>query len=130
MQAKKIKILLIEDDYFLAGIYLAKFELEGFEIILAKDGEQGLEFADSKNPDIILLDIFLPKKDGFDVLRDLKKSSVTKNIPVIIMTNLSENKNVKKCFDLGAVDYIIKSNFLPNEIVEKVKQTLSKGRAK
>ena len=126
MRSKKIKILLIEDDYFLAGIYLTKFKLEGFEIFLAQDGEQGLRFAGDKSPDIILLDISLPKKDGFDVLQALKKNSVTKNIPVIIMTNLSENDNIKKCFSLGAVDYIVKSNFLPNEVVEKVKRTLIK----
>ena len=127
MRSKKIKILLIEDDYFLAGIYLTKFKLEGFEIFLAQDGEQGLRFANSKKPDIILLDIFLPKKDGFAILQDLKKSSTTKNIPVIMMTNLSESENIKKAVNLGAVDYLVKSNFLPNEIVEKVKQVLSKG---
>ena len=127
MRSKKIKILLIEDDYFLAGIYLTKFKLEGFEIFLAQDGEQGLRLANSKKPDIILLDIFLPKKDGFAILQDLKKSSITKNIPVIMMTNLSESKNIKKAVNLGAVDYLVKSNFLPNEIVEKVKQVLSKG---
>ena len=126
MHSEKIKILLIEDDSFLAGIYLAKFELEGFEVFLAKDGEQGLKFANNKNPDIILLDIVLPKKSGLEVLNVLKKESATKNIPVIMMTNLNESESVEECLNIGAVDYIIKSNFLPNEIVEKVKQILIK----
>jgi len=126
VHSEKIKILLIEDDSFLAGIYLAKFELEGFEVFLAKDGEQGLKFANNKNPDIILLDIVLPKKSGLEVLNVLKKESATKNIPVIMMTNLNESESVEECLNIGAVDYIIKSNFLPNEIVEKVKQILIK----
>lgn len=124
MSPEKIKILLVEDDYFLSGIYLKKFMLEGFEIIPARDGEEGLELAQSKNPDIILLDILLPKKDGFQVLAELKASQKTKNIPVLVITNLSEEENIKKAFDLGAKDYIIKSNFLPAEVIEKVKKAL------
>lgn len=128
MSPEKIKILLIEDDYFLAGIYLSKFEMEGFEVFVAKDSETGLKIAREKNPDIILLDILLPDgKDGFATLAELKSASATKNIPVIMMTNLSEEENIRKAFSLGAADYIIKSNFLPAEVIEKVKKVLMRN---
>lgn len=126
MSPEKIKILLIEDDYFLSGIYLKKFELEGFDIFSVPEGEAGLKAAKSKKPAVILLDILLPKKDGFAVLLDLKKDPNTRNIPVIVMTNLSEEVNIKRAFKLGAVDYLIKSNFLPIEVIEKVKKVLTK----
>ena len=126
MQPEKIKILLIEDDYFLSGIYLKKFELEGFEIIAARNGDEGLSFAKSKKPDIILLDILLPRQDGFNVLKGLKEDSATKSIPVLIISNLSEEENIRKAFGLGAVDYLIKSNFLPSEVIDKVKKALTK----
>ena len=127
MQSKKIKILLIEDDLFLSGIFLSKFELEGFEIISAKDGEEGLKLARQEKPEAILLDILLPKKNGFSVLEELKENPTTKNIPVIVMTNLSEDHDVKRAAGLGATDYLVKSNFLPNEVVEKVKKVLTRN---
>lgn len=126
MQSKKIKILLVEDDSFLIGIYLSKFELEGFEITPAPNGEEGLKLAKCEKPDVVLLDILLPGKDGFWVLQELKKDPITKNIPVIMMTNLSEEENVKKAFDLGAADYLVKSNFLPVEVIDKVKKAVTK----
>jgi len=126
--ANKIKILLIEDDPFLLSMYATKFELEGFEIISADDGEKALKAASKEKPDIILLDVLLPKMDGFEVLKELKKNEETKAVPVILLTNLSQRDDVEKGLALGAVDYLIKAHFMPTEVVEKIKKTLSEKR--
>jgi len=126
--ANKIKILLIEDDPFLLSMYATKFELEGFEIIFAEDGEKALKAASKEKPDIILLDVLLPKMDGFEVLKELKKNEETKAVPVILLTNLSQRDDVEKGLALGAVDYLIKAHFMPTEVVEKIKKILSEKR--
>ncbi|MDP3244914.1 MAG: response regulator [bacterium] len=122
---KKMKILLAEDDTFLAGIYAAKFEQAGFTVVLAADGEAGLKAAQKELPDIILLDILMPKMDGFEVLENLKKNDKTKSIPVILLTNLGQREDVDKGLKLGAVDYLIKAHFMPHETVEKVKKVIA-----
>jgi len=125
MQNKKIKILIIEDDSFLLGMYAAKFNVEKFEVIIAEDGEKGLKLAFKELPDVILLDIFLPKKNGFDVLKELKGDESAKKIPVILLTNLSQKSEIEQGLSLGAADYLIKAHFMPSEVVEKVKKTLT-----
>lgn len=124
--AKKntIKILLVEDDTFLSSMYSTKFNLEGFVVAAAHDGEEGYKLAKKEKPDIILLDILLPKMDGFTVLDNLKKDEETKDIPVIMLTNLGQKEDVKKGFEKGAVGYLIKAHFMPSEVVEKIKSTL------
>lgn len=124
----KTKILIVEDDEFLAGIYETKFTLEGFKVTRAGDGEQALKLAKSKKPDIILLDILLPKLDGFAVLKILKAEAETKNIPVILLTNLGQRDDVQKGLGLGATDYLIKTHFKPSETVAKVKNALAGKR--
>lgn len=123
-KGKKIKIVLVEDDAFLAGMYVAKLNLENFEVHLAPDGEKGLKMAQTEVPDIILLDIILPKMSGFDVLKSLKEDPKTKNVPVILLTNLGQRDDVQKGLDLGASDYLIKAHFMPSEVVEKIKKLL------
>ncbi|MFH0819990.1 MAG: response regulator [bacterium] len=123
---KKTKILLIEDDVFLSNIYSKKFESEGFEMLIALDGEKGLKLALSKEPALILLDLLLPGLNGFEVLKVLKKDEMAKKIPVILLTNLSQKEDIEKGLALGADDYLIKTHFMPSEIVEKVKKFLSK----
>lgn len=120
----KTKILLIEDDTFLAGIYATKFEQAGFEVSLAADGEAGLKAAQKEKPNIILLDILMPKMDGFEVLENLKKDANLSKIPVILLTNLGQREDVEKGLKLGAVDYLIKAHFMPHETVEKVKKVI------
>lgn len=120
----KIHVLLVEDDSFLSNIYKTKFEMEGFKVSTAENGEVGLADAKKKKPDIILLDILLPKMDGFTVLEHLKKEAATKEIPVILLTNLGQKDDVEKGLKLGAVDYLIKAHFKPSETVEKVKKAL------
>jgi len=122
---KKVpSILLIDDDDFLINIYKTKFEMEKFKVYTASDGEEGFLMAQRKNPDIILLDVLMPKMDGFTVLDKLKSLEKTKKIPVILHTNLGQKEDVEKGLAKGAVDYVIKSHFKPSEIVDKVKKNL------
>jgi len=111
MKKEEIKILLIEDDPFLLSMYSTKFELEGFRIITAEDGEKGLRLALSSDPSIILLDILLPKMNGFDVLEKLKEDDKGKNIPVILLTNLNQKDEIERAMSMGADDYLIKAHF-------------------
>jgi len=124
MAEKKVHILLVEDDVFLSGIYQKKFEMEGFKISTADNGLKGYEETKKKKPDIVLLDILLPKMDGFAVLEKLKQTPETKDIPVILLTNLGQKDDVQKGLEQGAVDYLIKAHFKPSEVVDKVKKVL------
>jgi DNA-binding response OmpR family regulator len=119
---KTPKVLIIEDDNFLLSMYATKFQKDNFEVISAEDGEKGLAKAKKEKPDIILLDIILPKMDGFQVLEKLKSEKETKDISVLLLTNLSQQEDSKKGLSLGADDYLIKAHFMPSEIVEKVKK--------
>jgi len=121
----KKNILLVEDDVFLAGIYKKKFEVEGFDISVADNGEKGLSEAKKKLPNLILLDILLPKMDGFAVLKELKKDETTKDIPVILLTNLGQKDDVAKGIEMGVEDYLIKIHFKPSEVVDKVRKVLN-----
>lgn len=122
----KSKVLLIEDDTFLSGLYATKFSMEGFEVFSSTDGEAGLKLAKEKAPDVILLDIILPVKDGFEVLAELKNDPTTKTVPVILLTNLSQKEDAEKGLKQGAVDYLIKAHFMPSEVVDKVKKYIKK----
>lgn len=124
----KAKILLIEDDTFLVEMYTTKFELEGFSVISAEDGQKGLDMVKKENPNIILLDILMPKMDGFAVLDALKKDKETADIPVVLLTNLGQKEDVKKGFEKGAVGYLIKAHFMPSEVVEKIKKILKESK--
>ncbi|MBI5221763.1 MAG: response regulator [Candidatus Magasanikbacteria bacterium] len=120
----KPHVLLVEDDVFLSGIYQKKFEMEGYKVTAVDNGEKVLPEAKKKNPDIILLDILLPKMDGFTVLSKLKEDEQVKNIPVILLTNLGQKDDVEKGLQMGAVDYLIKAHFKPSEVVDKIKSVL------
>jgi len=118
-------ILFIEDEPTIQKSISRFLEKEGYEVKSALDGEIGLETAKKIKPDLILLDLILPKKDGFEVLKELKKEEATKNIPVIALTNLEESDNIEKVLSLGATAYLIKANYKLEEIVEKIKQILN-----
>lgn len=119
------KILIIEDDSFLLQMYSTKFELEGFVVESALDGSRGLALAKKIKPSVILLDLLMPKMDGFEVLQAIKADEEIKDIPVIILSNLSQREEVKKCFDLGAEDYLIKAHFVPAEVINKIKKLIN-----
>jgi len=109
-------------------MYTTKFELENLEVVIAEDGEKGLKLSSKEDPDVILLDIMMPKMDGFEVLKALKSNEKTKDIPVILLTNLSQKEEVEKGLSLGADDYLIKAHFMPSEVVEKIKKLLDKKK--
>lgn len=125
MAQENAHILIVEDDSFLSNIYKTKFEFEGFKVSTAENGEVGLAEARKKKPDLMLLDILMPKMDGFTVLEELKKDKAIKNIPVILLTNLGQKDDVQKGLELGAKDYIIKAHFKPSEVVDKVRKVLA-----
>lgn len=118
------KILLIEDDEMLHTMYTHKFEKDGYSIASAYNGAEGVEKAKTENPDIILLDIIMPKMDGFVALKKIRR--VLKDTPIIMLTNLGQDEDIKKAKELGASDYFIKANHTPAEVVEKVKSLLNK----
>ncbi|OGH89789.1 MAG: hypothetical protein A2537_02305 [Candidatus Magasanikbacteria bacterium RIFOXYD2_FULL_36_9] len=122
--AEKIHVLLVEDDVFLSGIYQKKFEMEGYKVSLADNGEKALLEVKKKKPNIVMLDILLPKLDGFAVLSKLKSDPEVKDIPVILLTNLGQKDDVEKGLQMGAADYLIKAHFKPSEVVDKIKQVL------
>lgn len=119
---KKNKVLVVEDDIFLAGIYSKKFSNEGYDTMVVSDGKKALSVIKQKKPDIVLLDVMLPVMDGFEVLRNIKRDRSIKNIPIILLTNLSDQCGIKKGYDLGIKDYVIKSFFTPGEVVEKIRK--------
>lgn len=119
-------ILFVEDEPTLQKLVGRFLEKEGYEIISALDGETGLRLTDKMKPDLILLDLILPKKDGFEVLEELKKDEATKDIPVIILTNLEGSGDVEKALSLGATTYLVKANYELNEVVSKIKEVLRK----
>lgn len=123
---EKTKIVVVEDDEALAKVLYTELSDAGFDTSQAFDGESGLELVKSKHPDLVLLDLVLPKKQGFEVLEELKKSPDTKAIPVIILTVLDEADDIKKGLKLGADDYIAKSEHPIGEIIEKVKSFFAK----
>lgn len=119
------QILFIEDESALQKTVGATLIQEGFEVLSALDGEIGIRLAKEKIPDLVLVDLVLPKKDGFEVLEELKKADETKNIPVIVLTNIEDMKGIQKAIDLGATTYLVKSNYRLDEIVEKIKGVLT-----
>ncbi len=122
------KILIIEDDPFLADIYATKFGQEGFDIGMAADGESGFKKIEEERPDIILLDIVLPKMDGLEVLRRTKESPELKDIPIVLLTNLGQEEEVKRGLSLGAAQYLIKAHHAPGEVANIIKQILEKKK--
>ena len=124
-QQEKKKVLVAEDDRFLSRAITDKLSKEGFEVLNAFDGEEAIKLAVSKKPDIILLDIIMPKKGGFEVLEGIKIKGGTK-APVIILSNLGQESDIIRGKELGAVDYMVKSNISLKEVVSKVRYYLTK----
>jgi len=118
------KILIIEDESVLQKTFGDLFTGEGYETISALDGEEGLNLAKNKKPDLILLDLILPKIHGLDLLKQLKELPETRDIPVVILTNLEGTGEVEKALELGATTYLIKASYTLKEVLSKVKQVL------
>ena len=118
------KILFIEDEFALQKTMGDTLRDQNYEVVSAMNGEEGLRMAKLEKPNLILLDLILPKKDGFEVLKTLVEDSETKEIPVIILTNLERMQDIEKALELGAKTYLVKANYTLEEVVEKVKKVL------
>jgi DNA-binding response OmpR family regulator len=119
MSIKK-KILLGEDDKFISRAYNIALTKAGFEVTLAVDGLETLKELRDNRPDLLLLDIIMPKKNGFEVLEEMENDNNLKAIPVIVLSNLSQESDVTRCRKLGAVDYIVKSNFSMKSLITRI----------
>ena len=124
----KGKICVIEDDEVLLKVITAELADAGFEVSAARDGEEGLALLKSKVPDLVVLDILMPKKSGLDVLADIKKSPLLQHIPVIIMSALGSDEDIKEGLIMGAADYFVKSQHPIREIADKVEEFLLKNQ--
>ncbi len=119
------KLLLIEDDMLLVRLYQKKFTKEGHEVITARDGEEGLAMIEKEKPDLVLLDIMMPKLSGLEVLERIKANPATRSVPVVILSNLGGEEEQDKAFELGAVCYIVKSNNDPAQVSAKIREILT-----
>jgi len=117
-------ILLVDDDLTLREMYEERMKAEGFSIIQATNGEEAIKKARESKPNVILLDIMMPKVNGFDVLKELKSDPEMKNIPVIVLTALIQDVDRIQGKKLGAVDYIVKSETMPGEVIAKIKNAI------
>lgn len=122
----QIKVLLVEDDTFIGRMYTKKLSDQGFDVVAATDGEHGLTLARETSPDIILLDIMLPKMDGWEVLNALKEDPNTATVPVVLLTNLGSEDDIQHGLNLGAIDYLIKAHFVPSDVVKKIHEIISR----
>ncbi len=121
-----LKILTIEDDKFLRELIKRKLQEVGFEAVSASNGEEGLKLAKAEKPNLILLDLIMPGMDGFTTLKELQKDPLLASVPVIILSNLGQQDDIDKAKQLGAVDFLVKAHFTPNEIVDKINKILNK----
>jgi DNA-binding response OmpR family regulator len=117
------KILLVEDDPFISDIYVTSLGRSNFEVTHCKDGDECINTLKDNKFDLVLLDLLLPKSDGFEVLKKIKENPI--NTPIIVFTNLTDRETIEKAMSLGATDCLIKSNFKPQEIIEKINKLLA-----
>jgi two-component system, sensor histidine kinase ChiS len=124
MAEEKSKILLVEDEKAISKAYGEFLGSKGYEMFFAYDGEEGLKKAQDIKPDLILLDLLLPKKDGLSLLKELENDSNLKDIPVIILSNLTTNDKIAEAISLGSTTYLVKTNYTLDDVLVKVKETL------
>ncbi|OGY23856.1 MAG: hypothetical protein A2126_00560 [Candidatus Woykebacteria bacterium GWB1_45_5] len=121
VKEEKIRVLLIEDEKEVAELYRLKLSLDGYDVSIAESGQEGLNKAFKEGPELIFLDIKMPEMDGFEVLKRLRSTPKTKDIPIVILSNFDEQDLIEKGLSLGANEYLIKSQFTPEDISGKVK---------
>jgi DNA-binding response OmpR family regulator len=129
MDEKKTKVLIVEDEEILLTALSEELKQEGFDVVGAKDGVEGVEKTISERPDLVLLDLVMPKLDGIGALKQMKENDQTKDIPVVILTNLSDYDKVSDALSLGAMDYLVKANYRLEELVNKIKTVLERRKA-
>ena len=121
----KESILIVEDDKFFRDLVSKKLEKNGFEMFLAADSKEALTILEEKKPSLIISDLILPGLDGFELITMVKKDEKTKHIPIIVLSNLGQKEEIERATTLGAIDFMVKVNFTPDEIVDKIKKVLS-----
>ncbi len=124
MPPEKKKILIAEDEPSLSEMYKLYFERAGYEVFHVQNGQECFEAAKEKNPDIILLDILMPKVNGWEVLENLKRDVTTKSIPIFIFSNLAQSGEIEKGLELGADEYLIKSDLTPKELLARIENKI------
>lgn len=122
MAKQQKTILIVEDDPTLRSVYREKFSGEGYRVIEAEDSKTGLKLAKSKKPDLIILDLILPQGNGFELMEKLKKDEKTKKIPIVVLTGLSQDSDRREMISLGAVDYMVKPEAGPSEVIDRIKK--------
>ncbi len=123
---EKKKLLIVEDDLVLQNSLEEFLLAEGFDVVCAIDGEEGIQKAFSEKPDLILLDIVLPRKDGYEVLREIKENQETTHVPIVLLTNLGSIADVEKALELGATTYLVKADYRLDEVTQKIKVILNR----
>lgn len=121
---KKDIIFIVEDDSFLVKAYQIKLEKEGMAVWVATDGKEALSFLEKEAPSLVMLDLMLPNVNGFDVLAAIRNNKQWKDVPVLVLTNLGQPQDVKRCKELKVSEYIVKANIRINDIIEKVKNAI------
>jgi DNA-binding response OmpR family regulator len=124
MAGKQKKIFLVEDDPFLSALLKSRLTKEGFDVIHVKDGEEAVNLLRDIKPDIILMDIILPRKSGFEVMEEMKADPQISNAPVMIISNLGQDSDIQRGKELGAVEYFVKAKISIDELIEKIKEFL------
>lgn len=121
---KNKKVLVVEDDHFLAKIYKIKLAKEKIDAIVCSDGNEALNLIKSEKPALILLDMVLPGMNGFEILEEIKKDKIIKQIPVIILSNLGQDADIARGKELGVIDYFVKSDISIHDVVKKIKENI------
>lgn len=121
------KILLIEDDALIVKIYSTRLKADGYTVLSADNGEDGLVLADKEGADLIVLDVMMPKLDGFSVLEKIRTNPALSKIPILIYSNLAQDTEIEKAKQLGATEFIVKANISPTELVNKIKSYIKPG---
>lgn len=124
------KILIVEDEKAMAEVLRDEFALHHYDLSIAKNGEEAIKKIQSWNPDLVLLDLLLPRMDGFSVLKEMKADEELRNVPVIVLSNLGQDDDIKLAMSLGAVDYFVKAQHPIKEIIQKVQKYLTQGSAR
>ena len=118
------KVLIVEDDSLIVKIYTTRLQAEGFEVQSAQDGLEGVTKMREFVPDVVLLDVMMPKLDGFGLVTEIKKDPKLQTIPIIMYSNMNNEEEIQRAKSLGVVEFLIKANLTPNQVIEKIKQYL------
>jgi len=118
------KVLIVEDEDIIVGLLEKKLTQEGYEVSIAYNGEEGMEKLRSVKPDIVLLDIVMPKKSGYEVMEEMSKDPELSKIPIIVISNSGQPVELDKAKNMGAKDWLVKTQFDPKEVVEKVRRLI------